>query len=169
MYIILQLTLVISPQNELYVVIRQRNYTKATRRKWKETGSCLNPKLPETWFAGRGGKWPGRPSPGKKKSIGIQQRWGNHEKRQRGIHSERDEGGSAPNSVRKFVAPGFNNSEEVTRSALIYLLFSFLQENKSFGVQPFALILCQYVADIAYETLMFNTINVSPSNHLREQ
>ncbi len=80
---------------------------------------------------------------------------------------KRDEGGSAPNSVRKFVAPGFNNSEEVTRSALIYLLFSFFQENKSFGVQPFALILCQYVADIAYGTLMFNTINVSPSNHLR--
>jgi hypothetical protein len=27
-------------------------------------------------------------------------------------------------------------------------LFSFFQENKSFGAQPLALILCQYVADI---------------------
>jgi hypothetical protein len=35
-----------------------------------------------------------------KESVGTQQRWGNHDERQRRIHSGRDEGGSAANRVR---------------------------------------------------------------------
>ncbi len=48
----------------------------------KETGSCLDPELPETSPCKEGGEGPGLPYSGEK----SQQRWGKHEKKWRRTH-----------------------------------------------------------------------------------
>jgi hypothetical protein len=81
----------------------------------REAGNCLDPELPGSGLQ-EGGKRAWHTWSQEKESVGTQQRWGNHEKRQRGIHSRRDEGGSAANRGRRLLFPLLNNSREVTHS-----------------------------------------------------
>jgi hypothetical protein len=91
----------------------------------RETGSCLDPMLPGTGLQEGGKK--GQPARSwQKESVGTQQRWGNHEKRQRKIHSSRDEGGSKANRVRRFT----DDLKEVTLSIhCVIIVFSFRRIN----------------------------------------
>ncbi len=48
-----------------------------------------------------------------------------------------------------------------------YVRIVFFPENKSFGAQPFALILCQYIADITVQTNFTpNVFSKEPSTRL---
>jgi hypothetical protein len=61
-------------------------------------------------------------SPWRKESVGTQQRWGKHEKRQRRTHSRRDEGGSAANRVRRLISLLTKHpNNEVTHSIIHYV------------------------------------------------
>ncbi len=69
----------------------------------KKVGSCLDPDLARTGLRGEG-RMQGQACPvWRKESVGTQQRWGRHEKRQRRTHSGRDAGGSVANILRRLL------------------------------------------------------------------
>jgi hypothetical protein len=86
-----------------------------------------------------------------KESVGTQQRWGKHEKKGKRTYSGRNEGGSSANRVRKLLVK-LDSLKEATHSFCSVTIVFFFQENKSFDAQLFALILCQYVANITCGT-----------------